>query len=74
MNITTVLKVYLIPDSSRGGGSYHDDGNEITEESFGVRWPEPELGKRSSIEGLDKSPDQFEAIVMESTFKIRSCD
>ena len=74
MNNTITLKIYLIQDSSRGGGSSHDDDVEVAEGDFGVRCPEPELDDRSSIEKLDECRDQREAIVMESTFKIRSCD
>jgi hypothetical protein len=75
MNNTMTLKIYLIQDSSRGGGSSHDDDDvEVTEGAFEVRCPEPELEDRSSNEELDECRVQREAIVMESTFKIRSCD
>lgn len=61
-------------DSSRGGGSSHDNDVEVTEGTFDVRCPEPEMDDRSSIEGLDECRVHREAIAMESTFKIISCD
>ena len=60
-------------NSSRGGGSSHDEV-EVTEGTFGVRCPEPELDDRSLIEALYECRVHREAIVTESTFKIRSCD
>ena len=74
MNNTMTLKIYLMQDSSRGGGSSHDDDVEVTEGTFGVRCPEPELDDRPSIEELDECRVHREAIVTESTFKIRSWD
>ena len=56
MKSTMTLKIYLIQESSRGGGSPHDDG---------VRCPES-CGDDCGV--------QRDAIVTESTFKIRSCD
>ena len=50
MNNTMTLKIYLMQDSSRDGGSSHEDDVEVTEGTFG---PEPELDDRSSIEELD---------------------
>ena len=74
MNNTMTLKIYLMQDSSRGGGSSHDD-EERTEGTFRVCCPKPELfDDRSSNEGLDECRVHREAIAIESTFKIRSCD
>ena len=74
MNNTMTLKIYLMQDSSRGGGSSHDDVVEVTEGAFGVRCLEPESDDRSSNEEWDECRVHREAIVMESTFKMRSCD
>jgi len=68
MNNTMTLKIYLIQASSRGGGSSHDD---VTEGTF--------CDDRSSAIIVEESDEdeyrvQREAIVMESTFKMRSCD
>ena len=71
MNNTMTLKIYLMQDSSRGGGSSHDD-DEITEGTFGLCCPELEFDDRSSIEELDECRVHREAIAIESTFKIRS--
>ena len=72
MNNTMTLKIYLMQDSSRDGGSSHDDDD--AEETFGVRCPEPELDDRPSIEELDECRVHREAIVTERTFKTRSWD
>ena len=77
INNTMTLKIYLIQDSSRGGGSSHDDDDdiEVIEDTCGLCGPKPELDDRSSTEESEEECRiQREDIVMESTFKIRSCD
>jgi hypothetical protein len=73
MNSTMTLKMYLIHESSRGGGSSHE---------YVVGVPIPGMGKvddRSSTV-FSEEPDEDEclvqrdAIVRESNFKIKSCD
>ena len=62
------LKIYLMQDSSGGGGFSHDD-EERPEGTFDVCCPD-----WSSNEELDECRVHREAIAIESTFKIRSCD
>jgi hypothetical protein len=69
MNNTMTLKIYLMQDSSRGGGSSHE-----VIEGIGVGCPEPKFDDRSSIEELDECRVHREAIVIDRTFKIRSWD
>ena len=72
INNTMTLKIYLIQESSRGGGSPHE---------YNVELPAPELGEvdRSSIVSAKESDDdecrvQRDPIVRQSNFKIKSCD
>lgn len=77
MNNTMTLKMYLMQESSRAGGSSHDDN---VEGSFCIRCPElGEVDNRSLNELAEELEEdecrvQRDAIVRESTFKIKSCD
>ena len=72
MNKTMTLKIYLMQESSRGGGSSH---------KYVVELPVPELGEvdRSSAVSEKESDEdecrvQRDPIVRQSNFKIKSCD
>ena len=70
INNTMTLKIYLIQESSRGGGSPHE---------YIVEVPAPEFGEvgRSSTESVKESDEdscrvQRDPIVRESNFKMKS--
>jgi hypothetical protein len=72
INNTMTLKIYLIQESSRGGGSPHE---------YIVELPAPGLGEvdRSSTVSAKESDEdecrvQRDPIVRQSNFKIKSCD
>jgi hypothetical protein len=72
INNTMTLKIYLIQESSRGGGSPHE---------YIVEFPAPETGEagRLSTVSIKESDEDGcrvhrEPIVRQSNFKIKSCD
>jgi hypothetical protein len=72
INNTMTLKIYLIQESSRGGGSPHE---------YSVVLSAPELGEvdRSSTASVKESDEdgcrvQRDPIVRQSNFKMKSCD
>ena len=71
INNTMTLKIYLIQESSRGGGSPH---------KYIIELPAPELGEvdRSSVASARESEEdecrvQRDPIVRQSNFNIKSC-
>jgi hypothetical protein len=73
MNNTMTLKIYLIQESSRGGGSSHEYVAGILVSG----WEEVEDRSPtvcSEESDKDECRDQRDAIVRESNFKMKSCD